>query len=49
MYCFCFQTESELACEEAARLTAEIQEGDGQDDDYDACEYHDLPPPPDGG
>ncbi|XP_037913959.1 uncharacterized protein LOC119653442 isoform X3 [Hermetia illucens] len=44
-----FTTESELACEEAARLTAEIQEGDGQDDDYDACEYHDLPPPPDGG
>ncbi|XP_045468018.1 monocarboxylate transporter 3 isoform X2 [Harmonia axyridis] len=41
------RTESEVACEEVARLTAEQEEGD-----YDAvsyCDYHDLPQPPDGG
>ncbi|CAG9765290.1 unnamed protein product [Ceutorhynchus assimilis] len=40
-------TDSEVACEEAARLTAEQQEGD--EDDLSYCDYHDLPPPPDGG
>ncbi|CAH0552901.1 unnamed protein product [Brassicogethes aeneus] len=40
-------TDSEVACEEAARLTAEQQEED--DDGLSYCDYHDLPPPPDGG
>ncbi|XP_050497634.1 monocarboxylate transporter 3 isoform X2 [Diabrotica virgifera virgifera] len=40
------RTDSEVACEEAARLTAEQQE-DEFEDEY--CYYHDLPPPPDGG
>ncbi|KAG5893829.1 hypothetical protein JTB14_018332 [Gonioctena quinquepunctata] len=40
------RTDSEVACEEAARLTAEQQEDDDEDD---YCDYHDLPPPPDGG
>ncbi|XP_023029539.1 monocarboxylate transporter 5 isoform X2 [Leptinotarsa decemlineata] len=39
-------TDSEVACEEAARLTAEQQEDDDEDE---YCDYHDLPPPPDGG
>lgn len=44
-----FQTDSEIACEEAARLTAE-QEGDvGDEDGGSYCDYHDIPPPPDGG
>lgn len=38
------QTESETSCEEAARLTAE-----GADDDDEAYDYQELPPPPDGG
>uniref|UniRef100_A0A1L8DEK1 Putative monocarboxylate transporter n=2 Tax=Nyssomyia neivai TaxID=330878 RepID=A0A1L8DEK1_9DIPT len=42
-------TDSEVACEEAARLTAELQEDAGSPDDEESCEYHDLPPPPDGG
>lgn len=42
-----FQTDSEVACEEAARLTAEQQQEDDEDEEY--CDYHDLPPPPDGG
>lgn len=42
------QTDSEVACEEAARLTADIQD-DTPDDDDELCEYHDMPPPPDGG
>ncbi|XP_050297027.1 monocarboxylate transporter 3 isoform X2 [Anthonomus grandis grandis] len=41
------RTDSEVACEEAARLTAEQQEGDEEELSY--CDYHDLPPPPDGG
>ncbi|CAH0552902.1 unnamed protein product [Brassicogethes aeneus] len=41
------RTDSEVACEEAARLTAEQQEED--DDGLSYCDYHDLPPPPDGG
>lgn len=44
----CSQTDSEVACEEAARLTADIQD-DTPDDDDELCEYHDMPPPPDGG
>lgn len=44
------RTDSEIACEEAARLTAELQdENSPDDDDDDLCEFHDLPPPPDGG
>ncbi|KAJ2951043.1 hypothetical protein O0L34_g5418 [Tuta absoluta] len=39
------QTESETSCEEAARLTAESA---GEDDD-EAYDYNNLPPPPDGG
>lgn len=43
------QTDSEVACEEAARLTAE-QDGEPTEDDVlSYCDYHDLPPPPDGG
>ncbi|XP_064072367.1 monocarboxylate transporter 3 isoform X2 [Vanessa tameamea] len=38
------RTESETSCEEAARLTAE-----GADDDDEAYDYGELPPPPDGG
>ncbi|KAM7355290.1 monocarboxylate transporter 14 [Cochliomyia hominivorax] len=45
------RTDSELACEEAARLTADMQEsgaaGSPEDDEY--SEYDELPPPPDGG
>ncbi|XP_049284550.1 monocarboxylate transporter 13 isoform X2 [Anopheles funestus] len=40
-------TDSEIACEEAARLTAD-QEDPSPDDD-EGCDYHDMPPPPDGG
>lgn len=40
-------TDSEAACEEASRLTADQQDGD--DDELSYCDYHDLPPPPDGG
>lgn len=44
------QTDSEVACEEAARLTADIQDDNTpEDDDDDMCELHDMPPPPDGG
>ncbi|XP_049530524.1 uncharacterized protein LOC125948463 isoform X3 [Anopheles darlingi] len=42
-------TDSDIACEEAARLTAEQQEDPSPEDDEAACEYHDMPPPPDGG
>ncbi|XP_059607409.1 monocarboxylate transporter 14 isoform X3 [Phlebotomus argentipes] len=42
-------TDSEVACEEAARLTAELQEDAASPEDEESCEYHDLPPPPDGG
>ncbi|XP_037048816.1 uncharacterized protein LOC119083250 isoform X5 [Bradysia coprophila] len=41
-------TDSEVACEEAARLTAEIQEENTPDDEDDMCEYHTMAPP-DGG
>ncbi|ALC43494.1 CG13907 [Drosophila busckii] len=52
------RTDSELACEEAARLTAEQNEDDnedeqddeeGEDDDDEVSVYGELPPPPDGG
>ncbi|XP_059607404.1 monocarboxylate transporter 14 isoform X2 [Phlebotomus argentipes] len=43
------RTDSEVACEEAARLTAELQEDAASPEDEESCEYHDLPPPPDGG
>lgn len=43
------QTDSEVACEEAARLTADIQDDNTPEDDDELCEYHDMPPPPDGG
>ncbi|XP_017781840.1 PREDICTED: monocarboxylate transporter 3 isoform X2 [Nicrophorus vespilloides] len=41
-------TDSEVACEEAARLTAEQQETECYEDE-EYCDYHDIPPPPDGG
>ncbi|CAD7002481.1 unnamed protein product [Ceratitis capitata] len=44
------RTDSEVACEEAARLTADLQEGAvSPDEDDDLSEYGELPPPPDGG
>lgn len=44
------RTDSELACEEAAHLTADMQEGAaGSPDDDEYSEYDELPPPPDGG
>ncbi|XP_018331378.1 monocarboxylate transporter 4 isoform X2 [Agrilus planipennis] len=42
------RTDSEVACEETARLTAEAAEGDGGEDDT-TIYYYDYPPPPDGG
>ncbi|XP_055317435.1 monocarboxylate transporter 1 isoform X4 [Sitodiplosis mosellana] len=44
-----FRTDSEVACEEAARLTADIQDENTPDDDEEMGDYHDMPPPPDGG
>lgn len=41
------RTDSEVACEEAARLTADQEEP--EDDGLSYCDYHDLPQPPDGG
>ncbi|XP_030762100.1 monocarboxylate transporter 3 isoform X3 [Sitophilus oryzae] len=41
-------TDSEVACEEAARLTAE-QHLEEDEEGLSYCDYHDLPPPPDGG
>jgi hypothetical protein len=55
---FLFQTESECSCgEETTRLTLAADGGAGGDpecsppdeDCTSYCEYHDLPPPPDGG
>ncbi|XP_012157214.1 monocarboxylate transporter 4 [Ceratitis capitata] len=44
------RTDCEVACEEAARLTADLQEGAvSPDEDDDLSEYGELPPPPDGG
>ncbi|XP_039436473.1 monocarboxylate transporter 3-like isoform X2 [Culex pipiens pallens] len=42
-------TDSDIACEEASRLTAELQEEASPEDDDGMCGYHDMPPPPDGG
>ncbi|CRK86208.1 CLUMA_CG000154, isoform B [Clunio marinus] len=42
------KTDSELGCEEAARLTVELQDGDIQEEE-DEINYNELPPPPDGG
>lgn len=53
--CVILQTESECSCEEAARLTADGGGGDesspppGDGDELSYCDYHDIPPPPDGG
>ncbi|KAJ1531849.1 hypothetical protein ONE63_000500 [Megalurothrips usitatus] len=50
-----FQTESECSCEENARLTRDAPgytDGDPTspgEDELSLCDYHDLPPPPDGG
>lgn len=46
------QTESEYSVEEQTRLTGVDTGGDETSPDDDAgslCEYHDIPPPPDGG
>ncbi|XP_052869635.1 monocarboxylate transporter 3 isoform X2 [Anopheles cruzii] len=43
------RTDSDIACEEAARLTGDQQDDPSPDDDEAGCEYHDMPPPPDGG
>lgn len=55
----CFQTESECSerNEECTRLTGAESVGaidsglspPQEEDTYSYCEYHDLPPPPDGG
>ncbi|KRT80991.1 membrane transporter [Oryctes borbonicus] len=43
------ETDSEVGCEDAAvRLTAD-QDGEVAEDDGSFCDYHDIPPPPDGG
>lgn len=50
---FSFQTESEYSVEEQSRLTgADATGGDEASPDDEGgslCEYHDIPPPPDGG
>lgn len=43
------RTDSDIACEEASRLTADLQDEATPEDDDGMCEYHDMPPPPDGG
>ncbi|XP_053693164.1 monocarboxylate transporter 2 isoform X2 [Sabethes cyaneus] len=43
------RTDSDIACEEASRLTADLQDEASPEDDDGMCEYHDMPPPPDGG
>ncbi|XP_066598650.1 monocarboxylate transporter 9 isoform X1 [Prorops nasuta] len=45
-------TESEYSVEEQARLTGTdgvVDEASPDDDGGSLCEYHDMPPPPDGG
>ncbi|XP_058455103.1 monocarboxylate transporter 2 isoform X4 [Malaya genurostris] len=44
-----FLTDSNIACEEASRLTDDLQDEVSPEDDDGMCEYHDMPPPPDGG
>lgn len=50
---FFFQTESEYSVEEQARLTGTDgpggDEASPEDEGGSLCEYHDIPPPPDGG
>jgi hypothetical protein len=55
-FCFGFQTESEYSVEEQTRLTSGGAGGGGDGDEASPeeeagslCEYHDIPPPPDGG
>lgn len=46
------QTESEFSVEEQGRLTAGdggVDETSPEEDAASLCEYHDIPPPPDGG
>lgn len=43
------QTDIEASAEEATRLTADTQDENSPEDDDEMCEYHDMPPPPDGG
>ncbi|XP_015120902.1 monocarboxylate transporter 4 isoform X2 [Diachasma alloeum] len=44
------KTESEYSVEEQARLTdGGVDETSPDDDGGSLCEYHDIPPPPDGG
>ncbi|XP_055547554.1 monocarboxylate transporter 2 isoform X3 [Wyeomyia smithii] len=42
-------TDSDIVCEEASRLTGDLQDEASPEDDDGMCEYHDMPPPPDGG
>ncbi|XP_055547555.1 monocarboxylate transporter 2 isoform X4 [Wyeomyia smithii] len=44
-----FLTDSDIVCEEASRLTGDLQDEASPEDDDGMCEYHDMPPPPDGG
>lgn len=50
---FYFQTESEYSVEEQSRLTGTDgpggDEASPEDEGGSLCEYHDIPPPPDGG
>lgn len=52
-YVFYFQTESEYSVEEQSRLTGTDgpggDEASPEDEGGSLCEYHDIPPPPDGG
>ncbi|XP_055547551.1 monocarboxylate transporter 2 isoform X2 [Wyeomyia smithii] len=43
------RTDSDIVCEEASRLTGDLQDEASPEDDDGMCEYHDMPPPPDGG
>ncbi|GLV31457.1 uncharacterized protein CBL_07219 [Carabus blaptoides fortunei] len=46
------RTESECSCEEGVRLTQDQDvecSPPGEDDVLSYCDYHDIPPPPDGG
>jgi len=51
--CLFLQTESEYSVEEQSRLTGTDgpagDEASPEDEGGSLCEYHDIPPPPDGG
>lgn len=50
--CTILQTDSEYSVEEHTRLTATdgaSDEASPEDEGGSLCEYHDIPPPPDGG